>query len=63
MNEINPKVLELLNEQGVNPDSPLGKELITKYETSLKKRQNELQELEEKILNMAEDDFLKSIKN
>lgn len=63
MIEINPKVLELLEEQGVNPESPLGKELIQKYETSLNKRKSDLQDLEEKILNMAEDDFLKSIKN
>lgn len=63
MNEANQKVLDLLAQQGVNPDSQLGQELIAKYEKALVQRQNELRDLENRILNMAEDDFLKSIKN
>ncbi len=59
----NPKVLELLAKQGVDPESQLGQELITKYETALKQKQEDLKSLETRILNMAEDDFLKSIKN
>lgn len=63
MNTTNQKVLELLAKQGVDPESQLGQELISKYESALKQKQEELKNLEISILNMAEDDFLKSIKN
>ena len=55
-------VYELLKEANVDANSKLGQELIEKYEKALKTKQEELKELETKILSMAENDFLKSIK-
>lgn len=59
---MNEKILALLKNMGVDADSDLGKELIKKYDDSLKQKQNELKELEDKLLQMAQDDFLRSIK-
>lgn len=59
---MNEKILALLKNMGVDADSDLGKELIKKYDDALKQKQNELKELEDKLLQMAQDDFLRSIK-
>ena len=56
------RIKELLKEANVDANSKLGQELIEKYEKALKTKQDELKELETKILSMAENDFLKSIK-
>ncbi len=56
------RIKELLKEANVDANSKLGQELIEKYEKVLKTKQEELKELETKILSLAENDFLKSIK-
>ena len=56
------RIKELLKEANVDANSKLGQELIEKYEKALKTKQEELKELETKILSLSENDFLKSIK-
>lgn len=52
----------LLREAKIEKDSTLGKQLIEKYNNMLIDKREELKELELKIEETAEMDFLKTIK-
>lgn len=59
---MNEKIYDLLKEANVDVDSTLGKELVEKYRVAFETKQKELKDLESKLLTMAENDFLRSIK-